>query len=657
MPHAHRPFIALAEGRPRRRAAWLVCCGLALLLAAGLAAGPAQARPAKPVVVSLCPEATQLIVGLGAGSSLAGVSQRSQGLPGLPEAVQVLGWWSPEAKAVMALKPSLVIVDPEQSAIAKALRPKAPLLVFRARGLDRLGGLVADLGRRVGADAQRIERVVAGIKREAEILKHKAELIRPDQRRRTVVVLGVADQGRSLVVAGPGSWSHHLLAAAGATPVPKKGAAAQKISPAQWQRLNPQALAVCSDLKPLLAPLLASSDWREVEALAAHRVRHFPRRVLTHPSPRAAVAGQWLATGVYPDLLIKPPYMLGPNRPEDQRPVEIALGHVAGAFVSRERIDDFRHATLQLRLKQPQQVLSTLEGPLPGIRVVGNHYLPPPAWNLGHGGGLAGLKALVCGVTGLEPATSALLYTGVDMKNLVIQRASESGLEAVALVTAGVMSNAMRMGRDQGLYLEPGTINIIVLTNRRLSPRAMARALITVTEAKAGALEDLDIRSAYGPVAFAATGTGTDNIIIVEGRGARAELTGGHSKLGELMARAVRRGVTEAIARCNGITANRSVITRLHERRLAPGDVHRAAQAQGRDDGLALARRMEARLLTAQGAALAARALAVADAEQRGLAVAARGAGGLDWLVKGRGLPPALVQALAKLLAAEGGKP
>ena len=57
----------------------------------------------------------------------------------------------------------------------------------------------------------------------------------------------------------------------------------------------------------------------------------------------------------------------------------------------------------------------------------------------------------------------------------------------------------MRMSVDEGPFYEPGTINIVLLTNMKLSPRAMARAIITATEAKTAALQDLDVRSSVQP--------------------------------------------------------------------------------------------------------------------------------------------------------------
>ncbi|TFG44832.1 MAG: cobalamin biosynthesis protein CbiZ, partial [Dehalococcoidia bacterium] len=91
-----------------------------------------------------------------------------------------------------------------------------------------------------------------------------------------------------------------------------------------------------------------------------------------------------------------------------------------------------------------------------------------------------------------------------------------------------------------------GTINIIVLTSAKLGQAALASAFITITEAKTAALQDLDVRSSYNPQ-WQATGTSTYQISVISGDGDECYHVSGQVKLGELIARAVTRGVTEAI--------------------------------------------------------------------------------------------------------------
>jgi adenosylcobinamide amidohydrolase len=95
-------------------------------------------------------------------------------------------------------------------------------------------------------------------------------------------------------------------------------------------------------------------------------------------------------------------------------------------------------------------------------------------------------------------------------------------------------------------YYPAGTINIIVATNAKLNLATMASSFISITEAKTIALVELDIRSSFNPH-FTATGTGTDQIIIASGLDFRCIYTGGHTKLGELMAKSVTTACKEAL--------------------------------------------------------------------------------------------------------------
>jgi adenosylcobinamide hydrolase len=76
----------------------------------------------------------------------------------------------------------------------------------------------------------------------------------------------------------------------------------------------------------------------------------------------------------------------------------------------------------------------------------------------------------------------------------------------------------------------------------------MARAIITATEAKTAALQDMDARSSVSPE-NQATGTGTDNVIIVSGTDPdkKVRYTGGHTKLGELIGTTTKIAVHETI--------------------------------------------------------------------------------------------------------------
>lgn len=166
-----------------------------------------------------------------------------------------------------------------------------------------------------------------------------------------------------------------------------------------------------------------------------------------------------------------------------------------------------------------------------------------------------------CKQMDIDSDFSTGLITFAEMKNVSIVTKTFNNLEVTAIATAGVRTNACRAGDDSSYWEENGefhfgTINIIVLTNVHLENSTLADALMTVTEAKAVALNDLRIPSRYSN-GFA-TGTGTDGVAIFSNVDSNDTLTnaGKHSKLGELIAKSVIESVTEAIRKQVWITSN-----------------------------------------------------------------------------------------------------
>ncbi|MBI2979776.1 MAG: adenosylcobinamide amidohydrolase [Chloroflexi bacterium] len=195
---------------------------------------------------------------------------------------------------------------------------------------------------------------------------------------------------------------------------------------------------------------------------------------------------------------------------------------------------------------ETRNVLSSREG-FRQVSVVGNCYLPESLWSVLHarpGSWMDYLKEVLNEVN-RSPDETAALSTGVNMEDFAWGEKVFEELWVTAFVTAGVKSNAMRIGKDRasdiernGKFDKMGTINTILFTGASLDLATLAASFITITEAKNIALQELDVRSSYTPQ-WQATGTGTDQIIVVSGKGDRCTNVGGHSKLGELMAEAV----------------------------------------------------------------------------------------------------------------------
>ncbi len=157
---------------------------------------------------------------------------------------------------------------------------------------------------------------------------------------------------------------------------------------------------------------------------------------------------------------------------------------------------------------------------------------------------------------GLDPETTTGMETAARMENVAIHEVSYENLSVTAIVTGGIDVNGGRVG-DPASWIEKmddtppehrlGTINILLVINADLPPGALTRALVTCTEAKSAALQELQAYSRYSR--GLATGSGTDSTVIVATVDSPFYLTsaGKHSKLGELIGRDVMPAVKEAL--------------------------------------------------------------------------------------------------------------
>jgi adenosylcobinamide amidohydrolase len=227
-------------------------------------------------------------------------------------------------------------------------------------------------------------------------------------------------------------------------------------------------------------------------------------------------------------------------------------------------------------LLMPHRVLSTSTkngGQQDHIRYLVNHQSCEPSNHQERhdymvGMGLAAYHDVVCAELGLDPSAVALMGTAANMNNVAIVRKNYQQLAATAVVTGGVESNATCAGdpaawceTDQGWKKLPayaGTINTMLLVNHSLTDGALARAVITMTEAKSAALNRLAVRSRQSQ--DPATGTGTDQYCVAVPLDDHKPLTSAstHVVLGELIGSAVREATGEALRWQNGLEPSRT---------------------------------------------------------------------------------------------------
>lgn len=162
---------------------------------------------------------------------------------------------------------------------------------------------------------------------------------------------------------------------------------------------------------------------------------------------------------------------------------------------------------------------------------------------------------------GMNPEHCTGLCTAASMENVSIQRLEYEDFSVTAIVTGGIEHNGGRVGEEafwhekEGAFVQTklGTINIILHIDANLTDDALTRALVTCTEAKVAALQELLAPSRYST--GIATGSGTDGTIIISNPQSETRLTnaGKNSKLGEYIGKTVVKAVKEALRKQSGL--------------------------------------------------------------------------------------------------------
>lgn len=193
-----------------------------------------------------------------------------------------------------------------------------------------------------------------------------------------------------------------------------------------------------------------------------------------------------------------------------------------------------------------------------------------------------GYRKSFCDLVDLPPLETVTMGTAANMNHAALCHREFRGLEVVAVVTGGVEVNGGRAGDPASIFEEEdgfisladgekkkekaGTINTMVFISRPLTEAAITRVIMTATEAKTAALQELNINSRYS--CGLATGTGTDQIIVAapdpDDDSYRLTWAGKHSKLGELIGVTVKEAVKKTLARQNTITPGGQCNAKIH---------------------------------------------------------------------------------------------
>ncbi|RMH36091.1 MAG: hypothetical protein D6690_06440 [Nitrospirae bacterium] len=238
---------------------------------------------------------------------------------------------------------------------------------------------------------------------------------------------------------------------------------------------------------------------------------------------------------------------------------------------------EIRDRTLIVSFPELRQVLSSAVqgGGLRRVRHIINHHVDGRAHECDastrpHMADPARYLLRLAQTLGLTSPTCGLM-TAVNLNHVVAKREEAEDLWVEGVFTVGV-TNAVRVGEPidpvatspssaRGAVTQPvGTINMILITNAHLTPAALIGAVMVATEGKTATLLEAGVPSWTGRPG--ATGTGTDAIVVVNGRGRRLRYSGTHTKVGELIGRVVRQGIEDGLQTAQGVRKAKKRSTR-----------------------------------------------------------------------------------------------
>ncbi len=154
----------------------------------------------------------------------------------------------------------------------------------------------------------------------------------------------------------------------------------------------------------------------------------------------------------------------------------------------------------------------------------------------------------------LHESEVAAMMTAVRMEDAVFMEEVSKHYAFFIMVTAGV-GNAVDITKDcHALYEEiqpedrsPGTINIMIFVEGHLTDGALVNAMLSATEAKAKALNDMRVTDPR--TGTPATGTSTDSLLIAATQtGEITPYAGSGTEIGRMLGHLVYNGVKRAIA-------------------------------------------------------------------------------------------------------------
>lgn len=252
--------------------------------------GPRSEAPVRRVV-TLAPSLTEMVLALGAGERLVGVSRFDE-RPEVAKLPRVGGFTDPSVEAVVALRPDLVLVFPgpgNQRPVRKLAELGVRVLVLPLHSVKDTLAAMRAVGQALGK-AREAEALVSRI--EATRAKVRAAAAKAKRPPRVLLVYGF----EPLVVAGPGSFADELLRDAGGVNIAADAGTPYPVYSAERAVVaRPDVVIDAADVD------VGKEKYRQLPGLREARWVQVPTLALLQPGPSLGRGLEELYSLLYPN--------------------------------------------------------------------------------------------------------------------------------------------------------------------------------------------------------------------------------------------------------------------------------------------------------------------------------------------------------------------
>ncbi len=266
-------------------------------------------------IVSLSPNATEILHGIGAFNRVVAVSTYCEYPPEVASLPRVGGWTNTNLEQVLILDPDLVILSDAQAPLVQNRLHALGLetLVVGSQTLDDIYQAIESIGRAVG-NREEAKRLSEWMRSELSAIE---ALVRGRPRPRTLVVVDrLPGMLRDVYIATGDSYLTTLVEIAGGKPITPE-------APHNYTQIGAEALVVFDPdvvfdlVQALNAPVAVpgmselaedpTAVWRTVEIQAVKDRRIYPitDKKFVHPSQFAVQAAWEMAKRLHPDAMPK----------------------------------------------------------------------------------------------------------------------------------------------------------------------------------------------------------------------------------------------------------------------------------------------------------------------------------------------------------------